>query len=268
MNFASIKYILVLIVVFCNACSTQKPITAAKVKPESNVVFPEIPLSLYYREAQIRYGIAQDSLNFYVAIEAVEPVTCGKILSRGLLVSFNTNGKKKQEFGIKYPVGAMGKQKMEPMNLTGNAMQNRAAIQEQLDNLQELMLFENGETEGGVYPLAMIKGIKVKLTATDFGGIVYQLRISKNRLKYSPTTEKPLGIGIAIEAIRAPLGGPVPDGTSLSGGMPAGQSMTQTMNGQQQMMGQPGMMGGRQPMSSRMRADSYSQGFDFWVFVK
>jgi hypothetical protein len=268
MNFSSLKYILVLIVVFTNACSTQKPITAAKVKPESNVIFPEIPLSLYYREAQIRYGIAQDSLNFYVAIEAVEPVTCGKILSRGLLVSFNTNGKKKQEFGIKYPVGAMGKQKMEPLNLTGNAMQNRAAIQEQLDNLQELMLFENGETEGGVYPLAMIKGIKVKLTATDFGGIVYQLRISKNRLKYSPTTEKPLGIGIAIEAIRAPLGGPVPDGTSMSGGMPAGQSMTQTMNGQQQMMGQPGMMGGRQSMGSRMRADSYSQGFDFWVFVK
>ncbi len=251
-----------------NACSTQKLITAAKIKPESNVVFPEIPLSLYYREAQIRYGIAQDSLNFYVAIEAVEPVTCGKILSRGLLVSFNTNGKKKQEFGIKYPVGAMGKQKMEPMNLTGNAMQNRAAIQEQLDNLQELMLFENGETEGGVYPLAMIKGIKVKLTATQFGSIIYQLRISKNRLKYSPSNEKPLAIGIAVETIRTAIGGPSPDGTSMSGGMPAGQSMTQTMNGQQQMMGQPGMMGGRQPMGSKMRNDSYSLGFNFWFFVK
>ena len=267
MKFASLKYILVLIVVFCNACSTQKPISSAKVKPGSGVVFPDIPMPLYYRDAQIRYGIAEDSLHFYVAIEAVEPVTCGKLLSRGLTVSFNTKGKKKQELGIKYPVGILGKSNFENRNTAVNPMQNQALLQEQLDNLQELMLFENGESEGGVYPLAMIIGIKVKLTATNFGGIIYQLRISKNRLKYLVNAAPPLAIGIAIEDIKNPLGGTMPDGNSMSGGMPASQGIGQGFGGQQMMGGQPGMAN-RQPMSAGMRADKYVQGFSFWVFVK
>lgn len=269
MKFPSLKYIVVLlaaIATFCNACITQKPITTAKVKPESGTIFPEIPMPLYYRDAQIRYGIAEDSLHFYVAIEAVEPVTCGKLLSRGLTVSFNNKGKKKQELGVKYPVGALGKSNFENRNTAVNPMQNQALVQEQLDNLQELMLFENGESEGGVYPLAMIKGIKVKLTATNFGGIIYQLRISKNRLKYLVNAAQPLAIGIAIEDIKNPLGGPIPDG-STSGGMPVSQGMGQNIGGQQMMGGQPGMAN-RQPMSAGMRADKYVQGFSFWVFVK
>ena len=270
MKFPSLKYkavVLAIVVIAFSACSTQKPINTAKVKPETGIIFPEIAMPLYYREAQLRYGIAEDSLHFYVVIEAVEPVTCGKLLSRGLMVSFNTKGKKKQEFGIKYPVGAIGKQKPDVQNLPVNPMQNKAIVQEQLDNLQELMLFENGEEEAGVYPLAMVKGIKVKLTATNFGGIIYQLKISKNRIKYVANSPKPLAIGISIDALRAPLGGPMPDGGTMSGGMPVNQGMTQQMSGQQ-MMGQPGMGAGRQPISAGMRADKYVQGFSFWVFVK
>jgi len=252
------------------ACTPQKIIEAtapiAEDAPNRNLALTPF----YHQESTLRYGIASDANNVIITVLASEPSAVGKMLFQGFTIGFNNEGKKKQILGIQYPIGLnsknLGKQPNFQFYPGNTAKQNQEALQRSLDEMQEVMLFENGETDPGSYPIPMLKDIKVKLTATSFGGLLYELVISKKRLGVpTPQGEKLLAVNFKSESPKMP-GGNAPDMSNQS----TTQQATSGMNGggingmgNQMMNGGSGMQG-----PGGMPRNSGNQSLNFWFFVK
>lgn len=178
-------------------------------------------------------GVMNDDSNIYIALSTFDQETKMKVL-KGLTVWINSEGKKKETFGIKYPVqmsltGMCGMMQFggDPNQISHDRERDpNTMIQQILSQQEDLIL-----TDKGIDHFAPIDngedGIQVKMEHNQ-GNLVYELKVPLNILKVS---KNKIWIGIETAELEKPdmkgqesggKGGGISGGGRQGGGMSGG----------------------------------------------
>jgi hypothetical protein len=216
-------------------CSSFKTYVAKSLWPERQIVIDgksddwSGALSFIEKE-QLSVGFFNDQNNLYLCLVAEGNFARGQIMRGGLTVWFDPEGGKEKKFGIRYPLGAPGREMQMRAGRRNPEEPNEGSPREAMN---ELEIIRPKEAEPERMELAKAKDNGLEVTAAPSSGlVVYELKIPLLAKEGQPLAvgAKPgAKIGIGFETTkpdfsRMPRGG--------FGGMPGGG------------MGRPGMGGG------------------------
>ena len=137
----------------------------------------------------IAFGIMNDESNLYVTLSTSNRNTMMQVMRLGFTVWFDPDGGTKEVFGVKYPVGIQG---MGPRSegRSGRPRDSMPDLEEQIRSLSESQLWVEvlGPGKGDVVwvSAADTAGIQVRLGHSDFGQLVYEMRVPLQSLPQWP----------------------------------------------------------------------------------
>jgi hypothetical protein len=216
-------------------CSSFKTYVAKSLWPERQIVIDgksddwSGALSFIEKE-QLSLGFFNDQNNLYVCLVTEGNFTRSQILRGGLTVWFDPEGGKEKKLGIRYPLGAPGREMQMRHGMTNPEETNEGSPREAMNEL-EIIRSKKAEPERMELAKAKDSGLEVA-AAPSSGLVVYELKIPLQAKEGQPLAlgAKPgVTIGIGFETSK-------PDFSRMQrggfGGMPGGG------------MGRPGMGGG------------------------
>jgi uncharacterized membrane protein YgcG len=146
------------------------------------------------------FGIMNDESNIYASFRTADPMIVMQILSNGLTVYIDTEGKKNKTFGIAYPL----KQRRSAKGLMKLRQTDYDAFDQKLSELLEFQnqyeIVRDDDKDRSKFPLNADNGIEVK-SSFEKGEFVYELRLSMNRPDLDIKKEQKIGIGFEIGAM-------------------------------------------------------------------
>ncbi len=214
-------------------------------------------------------GVMNDESNLYVTLSTTDRKTIMQVMRFGFTVWFDPKGGKKEVFGIKYPIGdrRMG---MRSMGRSGRGGDRMPDSQEQIRSLPESQIWVDimGPGKGDVARISMMDttGIQVRMVYSDYGQLVYELRVPLTRLPHIPyaldiSPGETIGVGFETGIVdMAAMRSQRPGGGMRGSGMPGG--------------GRPGGMAGGRPggvrgggMPGGGHRGAMPEPFTYWMKV-
>lgn len=199
----------------------------------------------YNADAKMLYGIINDQNNLYILLEVSDKTVQKKILISGLTFWMDTIGKKKEQFGITFPLKGSMQNRMEKMNREEmmNQRQN-GSLQGELDyqnlnekfssglNKMEIIGFNN-EKEPMIVYNQNPKGISASIKFDNHGILCYRVSIPLKLIFNQPDVflndvTKLFSFGFETGTIDMPSmkSGGKQGGGKRGGGMSSGGSMS------------------------------------------
>ncbi len=137
----------------------------------------------------IAFGIMNDESNLCVTLSTSNRNTMMQVMRLGFTVWFDPNGGTKEVFGVKYPVGIQG---MGPRSegRSGRSQDSMPDMEEQIRSISESQLWVEvlGPGKDDVARISAVDtaGIQVRLGYSNFGQLVYEMRIPLKSLPQRP----------------------------------------------------------------------------------
>lgn len=246
-----LRYFLLVVIILIAGCK-QKEISSQPIKQPIVIdgKYGDWEGAWYYFDNfQANLAVANDSQFFYLCLKTSDRQLTRRIFSRGLIVSFNPEGKKKPTLSIFYPLGGPlgrfrsgGRLEEQPYPLPDRGPIYRPAnrLGEQREDFEpprmdfvELEIRQGKDETGVRYAIDQLTGLAVKIARQE-GELVYELRIPlsvqpENTCGLNLKPGKALAIGIKIpeidlSAMRERFGdGRMPPGSMPPGEMPGGR---------------------------------------------
>jgi hypothetical protein len=197
---------------FCNA----------QTKPAQNILQPPPPnitidgdlndwgdsLRYYNQDKQIKYSLANDKDNIYMAIRINDRTEQVWILNAGLTLSIDTRGKKKESFSITFPVGDQG-----GLSQFGGTRQDNGDLTKQdrdelmqarLTKLREIKVLGFKDIEGDMITTSNTYGIKTAIDYDKDGNLVYEAAIPLKFFHVDDLTKNEWAFNFKINGITRP----------------------------------------------------------------
>lgn len=175
-----------------------------------------------FEDEQIGVGVRNDLENLYVALIVANERTEMEVLTRGCTVWFDPKGKEAKTFGIRFPLGLAGKDRMAfgRALMEGGNVDSLVAVYKVLPPNIELLA---GADAPGVSAPTRDRGIEVAARA-ERGRLIYELKVPLAASETAPHAVgvqpgKAFAIGIETpERTGPPRGGPSDGGRGPGGG--------------------------------------------------
>lgn len=197
-------------------CATTEKLRQTTQQIEIDGISDDWPnFGRFNKDLKIIYGATFDTNFLYVLVKANDEASKQNIISSGLTVWINPNGKKNNDFGVRYPIlnGAKGNKKP---NKKKNVLNE--------DNISNVSLkgFISSETQ-----IVRKEDLRIDLDVTvkldTFTALIYELRIPIEVLKQHANKElKQIAIGFEIKAMARPRVKNNPTDEERTGGGRAG----------------------------------------------
>lgn len=183
-------------------------------------------LRYYNEEKKINYSLANDNENLYMAIRVNDRTEKERILNAGLTWSINTNGKKKEEYSITFPVADVNSLQQSfrgrpddaanPDDQESDRDQLRKA---RLTKLRNIKVTGFKDIEGDMITTANTYGIKVAVDFDDNGYLVYEAAIPLKFFHVTNPDKNEWAFNFKINGIQRPTQRPNGEGEGMRGGM-------------------------------------------------
>jgi len=188
-------------------------------------------LPAYNKNTALRYTLANDAKNLYLAITCTDQANINKLLAGGLTFTVNTEGKKKEKDAavIVYPMPGRGG--MRGFRMGGNrggqgaTAPDTAAIvaahKQSVTAAKELSITGVKEITDTLVSIYNTYGIKTGITFDTKGNMFYELAIPLNLLQLNPDKATELAYNLKLNGIQFG-GNNREDGARAGGGRPGG----------------------------------------------
>jgi hypothetical protein len=184
--------------VICSFQLTLTTICYAQTKPVENKLQPPPSnitidgdlkdwgdsLRYYNQDKQLKYTLANDRDNLYLAIRVNDRSEQIRILRAGLTLSIDTRGKKKESFTMTFPVGdqsspglAETARELRGVNNDVKQEDRDELIQARLTKLREIKITGFKDIESEIMTTSNTYGFKVALDYDKDGDLVYEAAI-------------------------------------------------------------------------------------------
>ena len=253
------------LILFSLPLSGRKPVHKSLYHSDSliiNAVLDEWPDTLISDKAGFKYFIMNDSTHLYVCLLLREKEIRRKVQNLGLTLWIDSNGKKKERFGINYPMKRdnIPNQQAQKQNYPDpEKMTDQFRLNESINEKMMLIGFSGKKEEEIAHP-KFYDGIKIAVLNDGFAGLYYELSIELRLLTDNPdqffnasdqylsvgfetghinmNAQRPGGSGMKGGGMRGGGGG-MPGGGRLGGQRPPGGQGNQERMEMMQSMSQP-----------------------------
>ncbi len=210
------------------------------------------------RTAKIKYIIANDDKNLYVVIKTADRSTIMRIMSAGITVALNPEGKKKETYAVTFPV-IKQKDLAETRIASGGERPDINSMQQTMRSKMIIMSVKGFPSiELDQISIYNNYGLKTAIDFDEQNNLCYEAAIPLSLLSLSINQSEPLACNIKINGFKMP-DMPNEPGGGMGGGPPGGG-----MGG-----GPPGGgMGGSPPGGMRNMNEDMAdllKSTDFWV---
>lgn len=198
-------------------------------------------------EKSFNYNVCLDDANLYVRVKVEDFYVKRKMGAFGFTLWFDTNGKKKRTYGLKFPVGGTeADERMGQLNKEGEAVKtsgDRVDFQKHADevmisNLEMLELIGLADDPVTATRSGITNGIKVAIGMDAMGAYVYEAIIPLRSYRLNRANMKGLSVGFETGKLEMPKEKPTTANSPLNQqGITPGQ--LSRMQGYQGMQGNP-----------------------------
>lgn len=227
-----------ILIISCGGSKTATGTTEANSKPTgenytTNKLTPTIDgqitewadsLFTYDNTAKIRYAVANDASNIYVAIISLDRMQQMKMVNGGTEIWIDSKVKKNKSLGVKYPIG--GEEMKMPERTSGqqqpNPEQMKIEVRSKMIRMELLGFKTDFNGQQSIYSPSQVNPV---IDWNKQGDMVYEIAIPYNALQEEDAANiKNISVGIIIKGMQMPnmSGGGMPGGGMPGGGMPGG----------------------------------------------
>jgi len=223
------KSLTLLMMVFCLGLNAQKDKSYHNHRHEAGTDdFISGSAEFQYSEkGKFTYCISNDNENIFVNLRFIDKNVHRQVLSSGVTVWINTDGKKSKKMGVRYPVRP---QNTEGMSRPENQnMQNRPGGMGKMPDMNAGMIELIGfsDIDKKTIPNNESDGFRGSLKTEKSGNLLYELVLPFSKLpeiidQPGKNNKSPFVIGLSYHSVPA-MGGPSGGGGGMpGGGMPGG----------------------------------------------
>lgn len=241
-------------------CATTEKLRQTTQQIKVDGISDDWPQLVHYnKDLGIIYGVTYDNSHLYVIAKTYEENAKRKILSSGLTIWINPNGKKKKVFGVKYPImqGASRNGNREP-----SAGREKSLNMGELNKVMLQGLFSDNLQIVQKSDLKIDLDVMIKLDSLQ--DLVYEFKVPLALLKQKSKSDlEKIAIGFELNETERPTQG---NRTADGGGGGQGSGMSRG-GGASRSGGRPsgGQRGGG--ASSGQSGTNTSQSQVFWYKV-
>lgn len=219
----------------------------------------------YDAESKVRYAIGRVDESIIVRLSTNDQTSIMKIMNGGLTIHFNTEGKKKSEFGIQYPIpGRMA----PPVEAFGSdqSLASPSLDRSRMRDNQKLPPIAKFISPDSTQQLNIEESdISIEAHNDEYGEFFYTLKVPKHKIGFDKSgAEVKYTIGIETGEIELPALEGRPNGNmpAPGGGMGGPGGMNNSGGG----MGGPGRMGGMDQMGGPL-SDINTDPIEIWMTI-
>lgn len=225
----------------------------------------------YIKDANVVVNVYNDEEYLYLALLSSDRQMPMKVMSGGLTIWFDPDGKGKKKMGIRFPLGMESMGMPPDMNRNDNGMNDGKMKEMDMNMFNEFeILDKDGKVEEKVSMLDK-KGIQIKMSKPQ-EKFLYEMKIplkysSEDQYAIGADTSKTISIGFETAELNLGKGGRGPQG-GPGGGSPPGGGEEGLGGNDMRPPGGGGMPpggGGKQGGLGKMES---SKPLDLWVNVK
>ena len=186
------KKIMGLTLLLLTGCSTLQVATSIPEDELKDSVF-----NYYDKESNVMYQVSNNEKNLHIKLKTSDQSSAMKILRQGLHIYFDTNGKKKKDVFLQYPIADQDRMHRPSGNNQASGQRIKSDLAVSLEGiLKEALFSNNGDTEFILLNL-ITSDIEPSISLSEESELNYDLiipfhRISENGLAGLST----LSIGI------------------------------------------------------------------------
>ena len=170
-------------------------------------------LPVYNKSTTLRYTLANDASNLYLAITTTDQNNINKLLGGGLTLTINKEGKKKEKDAavITYPVITAGgsRARMGGRSRQGEAVDTAALVasrKQAVAGMKELSVTGIREITDTLVSIYNTYGIKTAISFNAQGSLFYELAVPLKLLELNAGTATELAYNLKLNGIQMNFG--------------------------------------------------------------
>ncbi|HEY0896915.1 MAG TPA: hypothetical protein VGE15_10225 [Sphingobacteriaceae bacterium] len=149
-------------------------------------------------DTRLSYLISNDDRNLYLALKTTDREKVSKIIARGITLTVNTDGKKKEGPALTFPASRLARP-------SGSKTTDPAGIlRERLESANEIRISGLKSIRDGGVSTANEYGIQAAAVLDSTNSYTYELAVPLTQLNLSSSVTSPLAVNIRINGIVPP----------------------------------------------------------------
>lgn len=176
----------------------ENPAAPASVRVDGNLSEWDPGRFTAHEDTRISYLVSNDDRNLYLAVRSADRDKISKMVTRGITLTVNTDGKKKAGPSVTFPAGRV------PGAAAGKPADPGQALRSRLSTAREIRITGMKSIRDGGISTENEYGI---LAAGDLDSAMTfacELAVPLDQLGLSPASDSPVAIGIRINGIVPP----------------------------------------------------------------
>lgn len=159
-------------------------------------------LSFYNEDTRFAFSVSNNNQTLFIAVKSQDSKNLGRIFSRGISFSFNTEGKKKAISTIVFPVIERGGQANRPAKAP-TAAQIKDLQKKMLSDIKRFNVYGFPDVRDGAISIQNTYGISAAATFDSQENLVIEIAVPL-RLLGVTTDHQPIACLFEINGIKAP----------------------------------------------------------------
>lgn len=196
------KHILSLMILLCLSVNAFSQASIQKIK--INGILEEWPSLTNNKSTGTYYQFYNDQKNLYIALKFTDDIYIKKVISGGLTLTINTNGRKNEKDAYQislFPIEDYRTTRQftsSPTKIDSTTQEHR---KQALTKIKELKLAGFKEIPDSIISIYNTYGLKIKAKADEKGNLNYELSIPLEQLKLSLNKKTDIAINIKFNAV-------------------------------------------------------------------